>query len=395
MKPLEIKSGIYWVGIVDWDLRDFHGYATERGSTYNAYLIRDKKTCLFDTVKSEHTDEFLRNLSEVTDLRSIDYIVVNHAEMDHSGALPTVIEKIQPEKIFGTAKAMEALRAHFGDQGWPFEIVKEGDTIELGTKTIEFIGTPMLHWPESMASFVREDNVLISNDIFGQHWATSERFDDQVDQGELLWQSAKYFANIFLPTAGATRKLVSKLETKGIQPDMLLVDHGLIWRSNVKAIMDKYSFWGGQGYKPKAVIVYDTMWSSTARMARAIGRGLWQEDVSVKLLDLRFNHRSDVITEMLEARAVLLGSPVLNKNILPKMADMLSYMKSLKPGNKLGAAFGSYGWQDSSVKQLNEAMTELKFEVIHDGVSCQYVPAEDDISRCEELGAHVCNAILG
>jgi len=394
MKTSRITDNLYWVGAVDWDLRDFHGYETERGSTYNAYLLKDDKTVLFDTVKSDMMGDLLWNIKEVTELDKIDYLVVNHAEMDHSGSLPKVMELVKPEKLITNAKGKETLFEHFGDLGWPIEIIKEGDTIETGSRTIRFIGTPMLHWPESMASFIEEDSILISNDIFGQHWATSERFDDEVDFGELMWQSAKYFANIFLPTAGAARKFLSKLEDQKIEPKMILVDHGLIWRKHIGDIIEKYKFWGEQKYLPKAVLVYDTMWGSTSKIARAIGRGLSGDGVSVKLFDLRFNHRSDVITEMLDARAVLLGSSVLNKQILPKMADMISYMRSLKPGNKIGAAFGSYGWQDSGVKQLNTALEELKIDTIEDGLSFKYVPFEDDLKECEKLGERIKKAIL-
>ncbi len=394
MKTTKITDNLFWVGAVDWDLRDFHGYQTEKGSTYNAYLLKDDKTVLLDTVKSGLEDDLIRNIKEVSDLDKIDYIVCNHAEMDHTGSLPKIMELVKPEKLITNAKGKDTLIEHFGDLGWPIEVIKEGDTIETGSRTIRFLGTPMLHWPESMASYIEEDQALVSNDIFGQHWATSERFDDEVDYGELMWQSAKYFANIFLPTAGAARKMLSKLEDQKIDPKLILVDHGLIWREHVSEIIEKYKFWGEQRFFPKAVVVYDTMWGSTSKIARAIGRGLSAEGVSVKLFDLRFNHRSDIITEMLDARAVVLGSSVLNKQILPKMADMLSYMKSLNPGNKIGAAFGSYGWQDAGVKKLNAAMEELKFDIVEDGISFKYVPSEENLSECEKFGERIRKAVL-
>jgi len=394
MKALEIKENVFWVGSVDWDLRDFHGYSTEKGSTYNAYLVKGDKNVLFDTVKSDHIETLLSNISQIMDPSKIDYIVSNHSEMDHSGCLPEVIKLVNPEKLYCTADGKKTLIAHFHDESWPFELVKDGDSLDLGSKTIEFIGTPMLHWPESMASFIRQDSLLISNDIFGQHWATSERFDDQVDSGELWWQSAKYFANIFLPTAGAARKFMSKLEKLEIAPDMIATDHGVIWRKDVKGIMDAYARWGNQETKPYAIVVYDTMWGSTAKMARAIARGIATDDVSVKLFDLRYNHRSDVATEMLEAKAIVLGSPVLNKGILPKIADMITYIKALKPTNRIGAAFGSYGWSDLSVKQLNQALEDLKVELVDPGMSVNYVPTDDNLAACEELGVRIREAIL-
>jgi len=395
MRPIEIAENVFWVGAVDWNLRDFHGYQTEKGSTYNAFLIKGEKTVLIDTVKADFADRFLQNLSTIIEPSKIDYIVANHAEMDHSGSLPKVIAAVKPEKLFCTTKGQQTLEAHLNCEGWPFAPVKEGDLLELGGKTIEFIGSPMLHWPESMVSHIREDNILISNDIFGQHWATAERFDDEVDRGELHFQAAKYYANIFLPMSAGMRKFLTKLEKKGITPAMLATDHGLIWRKDVAGIMEKYRDWSEQKTNAKAVIVYDTMWGSTATMANAIADGIRGDGgVSVSVHDLRYNHRSDIITEILDAKAVVIGSPVLNKNILPKMADLLTYMKGLAPSGKIGAAFGSYGWQDTIVKRLNEMMTEMKIDVIDDGVSVNYVPKPDDLARCIALGVKIREAIL-
>jgi flavorubredoxin len=394
MRSTELTKDFFWVGAVDWDLRDFHGYSTEKGSTYNAFLLRDAKTALFDTVKIDLLDDLVENIKEVTEVDKINYIVVNHAEMDHTGSLPQMIEMIRPEKVFCTADGQKALAAHFHGHNWPLEIVKDGDAISLGERTIRFVSSPMLHWPESMASFIQENNILISNDIFGQHWATSERFDDEVDQGELFWQAAKYYANIFLPMSGAVRKFMEKLRALNVKPSMLAVDHGLVWRAGIDKIFERYDRWSRQESRPVAVIVYDTMWESTAKMARAIGRGIAGQGASVKLFDLRINHRSDIITEMLEARAVIFGSPVLNKGILPKMADMLTYTKALRPADKIGAAFGSYGWQDTSVKQLNAAMEELKWRVIDPGIAVNYVPTKDDLKRCEALGEKIRQAMI-
>jgi flavorubredoxin len=395
MKPIEIAPNIYCLGIIDWNLRDFHGYQTEKGSTYNAFLVKAGKTALFDTAKADYTDEFAEGLKKLVDPSAIDFIVVNHAEMDHTGALPEIMKMVRPKKLYCTANAQKTLTAHYGANDWPFEIIKEGDTLDLGGKTIEFIGSPMLHWPESMVSHVKEDNILISNDIFGQHWATNERFDDQVEPGELYFQAAKYYANIFYPVSAGMRKFLTRLEGKNISPAVLACDHGLLWRRDVAGIMRKYVDWSEHKNIPKAVIVYDTMWESTARMARAIADGLDANGVSVRVFDMRYNNRSDIITEILEARAVVIGSSVLNKNILPKMADFLTYMKGLAPQNKLAAAFGSYGWQDTIVKQLNGMLEEMKFQIVDDGVSVNYVPGNDALGRSFDLGEKIRNKILG
>lgn len=393
MKPLEIKDNIYWVGAVDWGLRDFHGYSTEKGSSYNAYLVKDKKTVLFDTVKADLTDDLIDNIRAFSDPADIDYIVVNHAEMDHTGALPRMIEIAKPEKIFCTAKCEKALKAHFHFDSWPLEIVKEGDTVNIGERTITFYDSKMLHWPESMVSYIEQDKLLISNDIFGQHWATSERFDDEVDRGELFWQSAKYFANIFMPFTTPARKFVEKLRENNLEIDMIAPDHGLIWRSEIDAILDKYMFWSSEKSLEKVIIVFGTMWGSTAKMAEEIGKGVAAEDVSVQIHDLRKTHRSDVMTEALEARAIVLGSSIMNNNILPMVGDLLTYMKGLKPGKKLGASFGSYGWADRITKMLNEELEEMKFELIGDGISSNYVPSGDDLHDCYEFGREIGRAV--
>ena len=395
MKPTAIKKDFWWVGAIDWDLRDFHGYETEKGSTYNAYLVKgNNKVALFDTVKAEHTDTLISNIKQIIEPDRIDYIISNHSEMDHTGALPEILKIVKPEKLLCSRKGAETLQLHFHRDDWPLEIVDKETVLDLGGKTVQFVASPMLHWPESMVSYIPEDAVLISNDIFGQHYASSERFDDEVDQGELHRQAAKYYANIFLPVSSGMGKFLDKLENQKLKLDFLAVDHGLIWRKDIDGIIEKYRFWSSQKTVPKAVIVYDTMWGSTAKMARAIADGLIGNGVSIMVFDLHHNHRSDIITEALDARAIILGSSVLNKNILPKMADFVTYMKGLSPANKIGAAFASYGWNDVATKQLNEIMEGLKFEIVDSGVAAKYVPSEDDLNKCRELGKNIRKAIL-
>jgi len=397
MHPVEIKKNVYWVGVVDWNLRDFHGYQTEKGSTYNAYLAKgENKTALFDTVKVEYFDEFIEHLKKITEPESIDYIIVNHAEMDHSGSLPKMIEAAKPEKIFLTRTCKTALEEHFGDiSDWPIEIIKEDDTIELGGKTVHFVQSSMLHWPESMASYLVEDKILISNDIFGQHFATSERFDDEVeDVGELMFQSKKYYANIFLPVSKPVQKFLDKLKQKEWEFDLLAPDHGVIWRQNIARCFEDYNFWAYGETKKKAIVVYDTMWESTAKMARAVAEGLAGDGVSVKVYDLRYNHRSDIVVDLLDTKAVLIGSSVLNSEILPKLADMLTYARGLNPQNKIGASFGSYGWKKGINVKLNEWLESMNIEVIDEGLATKYVPDDEVRSECRSLGEKVKEKIL-
>jgi len=392
MHSTEIKNNIYWVGAVDWSVRDFHGYSTPEGSTYNAYLVKDEKTALFDTVKKPFAGELVLRISELVDPQSIDYIVVNHVELDHTGALPEVVDLVRPEKIICSSQGKKALLAHFHREDWPYEVVKTGDEISIGSRTIRFIETRMLHWPDSMFSYIPEDRLLISQDGFGQHWATSERFDDEVDASELMYQARKYYANILLPYSPMVQRLLADVKGQGLEIDMIAPDHGLIWRSGVDTIISAWDEWSRQVTRDKAIVVYDTMWQSTHAMAKAVAEGLQAEGMCVKVMSLEACHRSDVVTELLNARAVVLGSSTLNNNMLPRMADLICYMKGLRPAPKVAAAFGSYGWGGEAVKLINAAFEEMKFGIADPGVKANYVPTSDDLARCVELGRMVARA---
>ena len=393
MKPVAVKDNIYWVGAVDWDVRDFHGYSTNRGTTYNAFLIIDEKVTLVDTVKRSLKDDFLSRIKEIIDPEKIDYIVVNHVEMDHSGSLAEMVELIKPEKVICSKMGHQALLQHFHHDDWPYLVVKSGEEISLGRRTLSFLETRMLHWPDSMFTYVKEDRLLFSSDAFGQHLATSERFDDQVDQAILLEELTKYYANILTLYSPNVKKLLAQVAETGLPIDMIAPDHGVIWRTNPAMAIDAYGKWCNNRGDGNALIIYDTMWHSTETMAKAIATGLQDEGISYRLLNLRYNHRSDVMREVLNASALILGSPTLNNGLLPRMAGFLMYMRGLRPTNKIGAAFGSYGWSGESVRLLNEAMTEMKLDIIDEGFRVKYVPEAKDLSRCVDLGKKIGQAL--
>ena len=395
MYPLEIKPNVFWAGVIDWTLRDFHGYSTERGSTYNAYIAKGtEKSVLFDTAKATYTDELLRRVREIVEPEKIDYIVVNHAEMDHTGSLPAMVEAIRPEKIFMSKPCHEAVEAHFGPRDWPVQIVSTGDELPLGGKTVSFIEARMLHWPDSMFSYIKEDRLFVTSDGFGQHYATSERFDDEVDFGEAMRQAAKYYANILLPYSPMMVKALDLIEKLKLDIDIIAPDHGVIWRSHVSDIIAAYRRWATGFAKRKAVVVFDTMWQSTAKMAAHIVEGLISEGVHTTSMDLHVSHHSDVITELLEAKGLVLGSPTLNNGYLPRMADTLCYVKGLRPAGKVGAAFGSYGWGGESLKLLNAELEAMKVAVVHPGIRVKYVPRAEDLARCFEMGRTIGRAIV-
>jgi flavorubredoxin len=393
MYTIEIADNLHWVGAVDWNIRDFHGYSTERGTTYNSFLLQDEKNILFDTVKKPFTQDLLHNIRRVMDPEKIDYIVVNHVEPDHSGALPEILRACRPEKIYCSLNGKKALVAHYHDENWPFEVVKTGDSLSAGKRTIQFLETRMLHWPDSMFSYLVEDKILISSDAFGQHWATSERFADQVDEPELFRHAAKYYANILLLFSSHVQKLLATVGDLGLEFKMICPDHGLIWRENPEKIVAAYDKWSRQEPANKALIIYDSMWQSTEKMARGVAHGLLQEGVTVKMMDLKLNHRSDIMTEVLDARALLFGSATLNNGMMPNVADFMMYLRGLSPANKIGAAFGSYGWSGEAVKLMNERMQEMKIELVDEGLRVKFVPTHEDLAACVDLGARVGKAM--
>ncbi|MBW2608937.1 MAG: flavodoxin domain-containing protein [Deltaproteobacteria bacterium] len=392
MRPIEIAKGIYEVGAIDWNIRDFHGYSTKEGTTYNAYLLVDEKIALIDTVKREFADELIDNISQIVDPKKIDYVISNHTEMDHSGGLARVMHRIGEDKpLYCSKMGHKNLLKHF-PRKWNYQPVANGGELSLGKWTLTFLETRMLHWPDSMFSYLKEDRILFSSDAFGQHYAGLERFDDQIGE-EIMYHAKKYFANILLPHSPLILKLVDKVTEMGLKLDMICPDHGIIWREDPSKIIKAYVEWASQEPKRKALVVYDTMWHSTEKMSNAIVDALGEEGVDAKPMHLRNCHRSDIITEVLDAGAIIVGSPTLNNGLFPTVADFLTYMKGLKPINKIGAAFGSYGWSGESVKLINRELEEMKFEVVDPGVKIQYVPDETGIEACYELGKKIAKKL--
>jgi flavorubredoxin len=392
MTPIEIAEGIFWVGVVDWNIRDFHGYSTKHGSTYNAYLILDDKITLIDTVKKEFADELITNISHIVDPKKIDYVISNHTEMDHSGGLARVMHKVGEDKpLYCSKMGHKNLARHF-PQKWNYQPMENGGELSLGKRTLTFLETRMLHWPDSMFCYVKEDKILFSSDAFGQHYAGLERFDDQMGDA-IMPHAKKYFANILLLYSPLILKLVAQVTEMGLALDMICPDHGIIWRKDPLKIIHAYVEWSNQEPKRKALVVYDTMWHSTETMAEAIVDALGQEGVDARPMHLRAWHRSDIMTEVLDAGAIIVGSPTLNNGLFPTVSDFLTYMKGLKPLKKLGAAFGSYGWSGEAVKLINKELEAMSFRLMHPGVKVQYVPNDQGIEACQKLGRKVARAL--
>ena len=392
-KAVQVTEDVWWVGAIDWNIRDFHGYRTGRGSTYNAYLVLADKITLIDTVKAPFREEMMERIASVVDPGKIEYIVSNHSEMDHSGSLPQVIAAVNPKKVFASVVGAKTLAELFPNPG-EITPVMDGETFSLGNRTLTFLETRMLHWPDSMFTYLNEEQLLFSQDAFGMHYASLERFADGCDPAVLAYEAATYYANILLPYSPQVLKLIEKVKSAKLSFKIIAPDHGPIWRKETDGILGRYARWAAQKPEGRAVVVYATMWHSTERMARAISEGLAAGGLRVKVMSMDEVHRSDVMYELLCAGAVAVGSPTLNNHVLPNMADILTYMRGLKPRNMIAAAFGSYGWSGEAVREIEEVLTEMKLEKTGEGIRVKNVPDAEALSRCYDLGKDMAGQVL-
>ncbi|MEW6081774.1 MAG: flavodoxin domain-containing protein [Bacillota bacterium] len=394
MGAVQIAENIYWVGAMDWNIRHFHGpaYSTHKGTTYNSYLIIDDKVTLVDTVYGPFSDVLLKNIAEITDPSKIDYVVSNHVETDHSGGLPAIMALNPGAKVFCSKKGEEGLRKHyFGD--WDYQVVKTGTQVSLGRRSLTFVEAPMLHWPDSMFTYVNEDAILLPNDAFGQHIATAFRFDDEVSMEEVMVEAAKYYANILTPFSDLVLKKLEEVTAMGIPIKMIGPSHGIIWRKDPSRIIRAYASWARGDTREKAVIAYDTMWESTAKMGYAILQGFVDEGVEAKLYAISSSDRNDIIKEILDARMVVVGSPTINKDFLATVGPLLDDLKGLRPKAKLGAAFGSYGWSGESIKNIEERLASAGVTIAEPGLRFKWVPTEDELERSREYGRNLARRL--
>lgn len=382
MNKLELRPGIYFVGVVDWNLRNFHGYTIHKGTTYNAYLIVDEKIALIDTVKAPFAQELIDRISEIVDPSKIDYLISNHVEMDHSGSIPAVMQAA-PNAVLVTSSpnGLKGLKAHYGDN-YNYQEVKAGDVLSLGKRSLTFVGTPMLHWPDNMVTYCPEEKILFSNDAFGQHFPSSKHFDDEVDLAQVMEEAKGYYANILMPYGTQANKALTIVE--GLDIEMIAPSHGIIWRSYVKDILEEYHLYADGIMEDKALVIFDSMWHSTEKIANSIVEGFTRRGTQVKLLDLKETAISDIMTEVLSARYLVVGSPTLNNNILPNVAAVLTYMKGLQPKGKMGFAFGSYGWGGQSTSIVNQALEEIGVSILMDPIRINYIPSKEQLREIED-----------
>jgi len=389
---INVKNNVYWVGKIDWELRKFHGdeYSTHRGSTYNSYLIKEEKVALVETVWAPFSKEFVAKLAGEIDLKKIDYVIANHAEIDHSGALPELMQSIPDTPIYCTKNGVKSLKGHY-HQDWNFNVVKTGDRLSLGKKELIFIEAPMLHWPDTMFCYLTQDNILFSNDAFGQHYATEYMFNDLVDQAELFEECLKYYANILTPFSPLVVKKIKEVLSFNLPLDIICTSHGVIWRDKPEQIVEKYLEWANDYQENQITIIYDTMWNGTRVMAEKIADGIKDADneVNVKLFNIAKSDKNDVITEIFKSKAILVGSPTINRGILVSVAGILEEIKGLKFKNKKAAAFGCYGWSGESVKIISGILEESGFDVVDEGLKVMWNPDNESIAKCAEFGKQI------
>jgi flavorubredoxin len=390
MKGIEIKPDVYWVGGIDWDIRNFHGYSTNRGTTYNSYLIIDEKITLVDTVKHYLYDEMLSRIKSIIDPKKIDYIISNHVEMDHSGSLPKVNKLIPKAKIITSTRGEKGLKKHYKED-LPLKIVNSGDRLNIGKRTLSFVHIPMVHWPDSMVTYSPYDKLLLPNDAFGQHIASSKRFDDEIEWGILKEEAAKYYANIVFPFGSQVQKALSAVSELKI--DMIGPSHGIIWRSRIPNIIKEYQKWSQNQCENKATIIYDSMWGSTEKLAYAIYEGIREENLIVSMNNLSKTHISDVMTEILDSKIIIIGSPTLNNGMMPSIGGFLTYLKGLNPKNRIGFVFGSYGWSGQAVGEIEKILKEMDWEFPIEGFRVNYIPENENLKNIKEKAKQLAQMV--
>lgn len=383
----ELKKGVYWVGVADWELRRFEGHelSTHRGSTYNSYLILDEKIVLVDTVWDPFQERLLENIREIIDPAKIDIIVTNHSEVDHAGSLPAVIRHAQHAELVVSKRGAESVEGHF-HQPWKFRPVKTGDRISIGKNELVFIETPMMHWPDSMFTYLTGHNILMPNDAFGQHYSSEYRFNDQVNKEELYEEALKYYVNILTPYSDVILKKIDEVLSLGLPVDMIAPSHGVIWRDNPLQIINAYREWAQQKADAQAVILYDSMWHATRRMAESIGDGLADAGVNYKIVNVAVTDRNDSLVDVFRSKCIIIGSPTFNNRVLPTIAPMLEDIRGLRFKNKIGAAFGSYGWSGESVRIIEDHFGQCSIPLARPGIKCKWQPGKENLAACRVFG---------
>ncbi len=395
MNEAKVVDGVYWVGVVDWNVRHFHGYTytTPHGTSYNSYLVKDEKIALVDAVHAAFTNEMMERIRAITDPRKIDYVVANHVEPDHTGALAELLSVAKNATLVCNERCKQGLQEYYSGD-WNYKIVKTGDSIKLGSKTLTFLEAPMLHWPDSMFTYIPEDELLLPNDGFGQHLATTERFVEDYDEALVMLEAAKYYANILMPMSALVIKKIQEVQKLNLSIKMIAPSHGLIWREPEK-ILNAYMRWAGGEAEQAVLVAYDTMWTATEKMALSIVEGIASEGVQARLYQMAVSDSSDAVRDCMLMKGIVVGSSTINRGMLPSLSPFLEDLKGLKPKKKIGAAFGSYGWSGGGAESVEKALSEAGVEIIAEPLTVKYMPTAEDLHRCFEFGQEIARKVKG
>eukprot|EP01156_Anaeramoeba_ignava_P020946 Anaeramoba_ignava/c17705_g1_i1.p1 GENE.c17705_g1_i1~~c17705_g1_i1.p1 ORF type:complete len:511 (-),score=87.04 c17705_g1_i1:116-1648(-) len=389
-QTVKIKEGIHWCGVIDWDLRDFHGYRTTRGGTYNSYFIQDEESVLIDTVKQPFVERYLKKVKSLVngDLKKIKYLVCQHVEMDHSSALPSVMQACPHLTVVCTELCKQVLEKHYDISQWKFKIVADGETLKLGKRSLTFVATPLVHWPESIVTYMPEEKILFSMDAFGQHYATTKRFDDEVDFSIVLDEMKIYYANILMRLSVPIKKALKNLGTLDIST--ICPSHGVVFRQkeNISKIIEKYTDWANFKKKPHVILFYDTMYKSTQRMINEVAAGIKEvSGVTFDIMNVRTNHITDIATGALDCAALVVGSPVFQEHSMPEVICALSYLEALRPLDKLALIVSSYGWsQSGAANDISRYLDSIKAKQIRDPIFSFYRPTNSLLKECRDAG---------
>jgi flavorubredoxin len=397
MERFLVRDEVWWTGVIDWNLRDFHGFETPRGTTYNSYLVLDEKVALVDGCREGFAPEQLARVKGCCGLRPVDYMVINHIEPDHSGGIPWLVEQLKPGRLFCTRRAKEALALYYGDttvDRWDIQTVVTGDELPLGRNTLQFIEAPMIHWPDSMFTYVKGSKTLLPNDAFGQHLASSKRFADEVDMNVVMEELGTYYANILMPFGVPIQRMLGKIMEVGLEIEAIGPSHGVVWRrpEDIQRAIEAYMNWSSFKAPERATLVYDSMWHSTEKMTTAIADGVAQEGVECHVIKLSVSPRSEAAHQILESRGFLVGTPTLNNTIIPTVGAFLTYMKGLRPKNRVSGAYGSCGWAGGGAKQVDEELRALGLDMM-EPFEIKYAPSEEDFDACVRLGREFARRI--
>ena len=390
LKTVEIAPGITWVGVEDFQRRMFDALIpTPMGTSYNAYLVKGQnKTALIDTVHSSFEQDLFARIAAVTQVERIDYVVMNHAEPDHGSSIPLVMAAAPGAKLVATKKGGEMAELFYHVPEQRRIVVKEGDTLDLGDKTLRFIEAPWLHWPETMFTFAVEDRVLFSCDFFGSHIASDRLLADEV--GDIVIPEARrYYAEIMMPFVNMVASGIDK--TVAANPRIIAPSHGPVHASPSR-IIDAYQQWAKGPLALKAIVPYVSMWGSTERMAQAVTAAISIEGVEALPYDLMVADVSHIASDLIDASAVVLGSPTVLGGLHPVAANAMTLVKTLRPRLKLTAYFGSCGWSGGAAAQAKAFLEGARFEVAA-AIEIKGPPGEKEIAEAAELGRKVAQRI--